>query len=340
MTIRSLLAVTVCVAWLALPQALNTDSHWAAGGGHGDLAPPATNNAQSAPALRIDTLAVGDGSCFLVRIPPIAGSRPAQEHVLMFDCGSQQYLSVAEHSVIPALHRIGVTHIDTAIISHADLDHYCGLLDTMDHVPVARVLTTTQVIDNAEANPDSAVAHLINGIESRGVPLSPIQSGWHERIANADLDVLWPPADFHPPRTNDTSVVLSTRASGRRVLLTGDIQTLAIRGLLKSGADLHADIADLSHHGAFVDVSPQWVRAVNPTVVMQSCGNQREREDKWSGWFSDTFPGRKPVEHTPHMPGTARLMTARAGMFEVIVTGDGAIKWQSMRHGQTIAPEP
>jgi competence protein ComEC len=345
--VRTTLAAGLCICWLALPQFIGAGSHWAANGAHGVIAPAIVAAASTVPslgnptpALRIDTLAVGDGSCFLVRIPLNPGAAFTREHVLMFDCGSQQYLSVAEHSIVPALQRIGVTHIDTVMISHADLDHYCGLLDTMDHVPVARVLTTSQVLDNAAEHPDSAVAHLINGIESRAVPLSTIQRGWHKRIAGADLDVLWPPADFRPPKTNDTSIVLSTRTANRRVLLTGDIQVLAIRGLLKTGDDLRADIADLSHHGAFVDVSPAWVRAVNPAVVLQSCGNQREREDKWAGWFTDASPGRTPAAQSPRLPGTRRLMTARTGMCEVIVAEDGAVTWQSMRALRSIPTEP
>ena len=341
-SIRAVLALTLCAVWLIAPQIVGADSQWAAHGSHGVIAPPHDANAISAqsqkPALRINALAVGDGSCFVLRIP--TGDSRNPEHVLMFDCGSQQYLSVGERSVVPALLRLGVTRIDTAMISHADLDHYGGLLDTMDLIPISRVLTTHQVLDNASANPASAIAHLIDGIKNRGTPITAIERGWHERIGDTELNVLWPSADFRPPKTNDTSIVLAASTAGRRTLLTGDIQKAAIQAMLKSGVDVRADIAELSHHGAFVDASPAWVRAVNPLVVLQSCGHRRERDDKWTDWFVETAGPRVASGRLPRLPGTQRLMTARVGLIEVMVEPDGRITWRSMRAGRPVISEP
>lgn len=335
--LRTCTAILVCAAWLIVPQT-RAEQAWSARGAHGEIARPLASGNES-NALKINVFSVGDGSCFLLRIP-LNNDHGPREHVLMFDCGSQQYLSVGVKSIAPAISRIGVSRIDTVMLSHADLDHYCGLLDTMDQVPVARVVTTRQLLQNAAANPESAVAHLIRGIEARKVPITAIEKGWQEQIGAAKLEVLWPTADFRTPKTNDTSMVLAAQAAGRRVLLTGDIQKAAIRALLKSGSPLAADISDLPHHGGWVDVSPQWIRAVHPLVVMQSCGHRRDREDKWPDWFVETASPRGKSGRAPQMPDTFRLMTARVGFFEVAVAQNGRITWRSFRTVRPIAPEP
>jgi competence protein ComEC len=126
------------------------------------------------------------------------------------------------------------------------------------------------------------------------------------------MKVLWPPADFAPRRANDTSVVLSVRVAGRRMLLNGDIQGEAIERLMEL-ENLSADITDLPHHGSVVDASGGWIAAVGPSVVLQSSGRARLYHDKW----------------LPILGGMdiLRLVTAREGMGQVRVERDGRIDY-------------
>src|SRR5690606_19965790 len=55
----------------------------------------------SAAAATLTMIAVGDGSCFLLRVPGPGGT-------VMFDCGSGAYLDVGERSIVPTLRRLGV----------------------------------------------------------------------------------------------------------------------------------------------------------------------------------------------------------------------------------------
>lgn len=68
-------------------------------------------------ALRLDMLAVGNGSCFVVR----SGGR-----TVLFDAGSSSNLDVGRKVIVPALRRLGVRSIDAAVISHPNLDHFSG----------------------------------------------------------------------------------------------------------------------------------------------------------------------------------------------------------------------
>jgi len=280
--------VLVMAVWTGLVQLSPADS-W--------QGRPAT----SRPAALLTMFAVGDGSCYLLQLP---------DHTLMFDCGSQQYYDIAESSILPALKRLGVTRIDSLILSHADMDHYVGSLDLAGQLPVGRVLVPPQLLTKAEAEPGGPTAMLVDGLIAHGLPLQAINRGWALQGRDASLSALWPPADFAPDRTNDTSVLLSVRVAGRRLLLCGDIQDEATAHLLRL-EDVRADITDLPHHGSIVDTSQAWVDAVDPSVVLQSCGRTRLYLDDWPGMLAG-----KEVQ---------RLITARDGMVQVRIGGDGEI---------------
>jgi competence protein ComEC len=265
---------------------------------------------EQAPAALLTVFAVGDGSCYLLQLPG---------YTLMFDCGSQQYFDIAQASIVPALKQMGVTRIDTLILSHADMDHYGGSLDLADRVPVGRVLVPPQLLDEADRHPDAATAFLVDGLTRRGLPPQPITRGWEASIGGAELKVLWPPADFAPKRANDTSIVLSVRVAGRRILLNGDIQDEAI-GQLMEREDLTADITDLPHHGGLVDSSPAWLAAVTPSIILQSSGRTRLYQDRWPAVL-------KGMDVT-------RLVTARDGMSQVHIGRGGQIHVWAMRTGE------
>ena len=256
------------------------------------------------PAALLTMFAVGDGSCYLLLLPG---------HTLMFDCGSQQYFDITESSILPALKRMGVTKIDTLILSHADMDHYGGSLDLIDNVSVGRVFVPPQLIDQAEHEPYSATAFLVDGLVDRGVPPQAISRGWLEQLEESGeikLDVLWPPADYEPRRVNDTSIVLRVNIAGRTIQLNGDIQDESLTQLMEL-EDLSADITDLPHHGSVVDSSSIWLDEVNPSIILQSCGRTRMYQDKWL-----------PILEEREIQ---RLVTARDGMSQVRVERDGRI---------------
>ena len=263
----------------------------------------------SRPPLVINMLMVGDGSCFIIRFD--------DGQTLMFDCGSQAYLDMGQRTVVPALRRLGIDRIDTLMLSHADIDHYVGTLDVVDRVAVGRVLMPPMMLTEAAEHPRGAAAFLIERLLEQGLEPRPVTMGWTDRVGHAQLELLWPPVDLVAKRANDTSLVLSIRVAGHRVLLNGDIQQQAITRLLDSPTTLDADVTDLPHHGSFVEASPAWLDAVDPAVVLQSSGPARLRNDKWA----DTLRGQ-PID---------RYITAEQGMVEVRIDHDGSITVETFR---------
>lgn len=265
--------------------------------------------AQREPAVTLSMLAVGDGSCFVLR----SGGQ-----TLMFDCGSQPYPLIGRRSVVPTLRRMGVRRVDVLVVSHADLDHYNGALDLAEALPIGEVWLARDVIDEARAHPERATAFMVDELRDGGLSPRVVVRGEQRMFGDAKLDVLWPPGEgWEEAKSNDRSVVLSVEVAGRRLILHGDVQDAALAAMLDGGQDLRADVCDLPHHGSFVDSSERWLDAVSPTLVLQSSGPARLRRDRWAAPL-----GERDIP---------RLVTDRDGMAEVWVSPDGAISWSVFR---------
>jgi len=286
------------------------------GSAEGGLIGPALITTDDAnAALIVNMFAVGDGSCYLLR---------CDGQVVMFDCGSQAFLRIGERSVVPGLIELGVTRVDLLMLSHADLDHYVGVLDVVDAIEVGQVLVSPDVLREAQRNPNGATAHLVAGLRLRGIEPVPIERGWTGELGRAELEVLWPAMGFAGEVNNDNSLVLRTTVGQHRLLLNGDIQQQAITALLNSGTDLRADVTDLAHHGSFVQASPAWLEAVGPRVVLQSSGWRRPEQDRWRE--------RLAAAQIP------RLTTDEHGMVELRLDAEGGLHWASHRGGRGEVP--
>ena len=275
---------------------------------------------------RVDALAVGDGSAYLLRVAGEDGGAlgAGRPHAVLFDCGSLTYLDVGDRVIVPGLKALGVGRIDAIVISHANLDHYNGCLPVVEQLGARRVVTTRQVVDEAARYPSSPIGEFLGLLRGFGVEPVAVGQGWRERWGGATAEVLWPPEGVEFPEVNDASIVLRLSAGGRRVLLHGDVQEFAIGRLLSAGVDLRAEVSDLPHHGGFVRSSPSWLTAVSPRLVVQSASPRRLLHDKWGGVLDER--------------GVARAVTGESGQVAVELYADGAIVWEGFHGGGAVLP--
>ncbi|MHC5022774.1 MAG: ComEC/Rec2 family competence protein [Planctomycetota bacterium] len=255
---------------------------------------------QALPPLRIDLLAVGDGTCLVVR----SGGR-----TVLFDAGSSTDLDAGRRTIVPALHRLGVRSVEAIAVSHANLDHYAAVLEVVDAMDVGTVFLTPQFMLDARAHPFGPAAHLLDGLTKRRVAVTEAASGTVRTFGVATWTWLHPQPDASYRRSNDTSMVIRVEAAGRRLLLCGDVQAAAIDDLLARQPDLLADIVELPHHGSYNGAAARLIAQVDPLVVLQSTGWTRWQGDRWS----------------ESLRGRVRLVTARDGACSVEVDEAGGI---------------
>lgn len=265
------------------------------------LLPMPVQRGSGAEMLRIDMLAVGDGSCYVLR---------SGDETMVFDAGSSTDLNAGDRSVIPAMRRLGVRRVDRICVTHANLDHYSAVVEIAQEFAVGELRVTPQFLAAAQADPLSPMAFMLSQLTERRVNIVETRAGAHWTLGDCEVACAHPPANASFERINDASMVLRVTAGNRRVLLCGDIQAQAMAAMMTPDADLRADVMELPHHGSFNEVAVAFVERVSPEVVLQSTGWTRWQRDRWG----------------PEMAGRERLVTVRDGACSVFIARDGAMR--------------
>lgn len=222
--------------------------------------------------LRLDTLAVGDGTCHLIR----AGSGEA----MLWDCGSR-WTGVGEREIPRAVRALGAQRVRTVVVSHPDLDHFSGLLDVLEPLGVREVIVGEEYLLHAAEDPRGPEAAVLAHLEREGVALRVVSRGDEIVLGNVALRILWPPGGERPAGANDASLVAHAETPAGRLLLSGDIQDQAIHQLMELESDLRADVVELPHHGGHSPTAERFIRRLDPRIVVQSSGPSRLGDERW-----------------------------------------------------------
>lgn len=265
---------------------------------------------RSDATLRVDTFAVGDGTCHLIR---------AGDDALLWDCGSSQ-AGLGLRELPRAVRAVGGWRVRTALVTHANLDHFLCLPDMVEPLGIQELLVTRALLDAAASKPESASAAMLREMKRQGVSVREIAAGASLPLGAATCEFLAPVASVAYADANDSSIVgrvtIPTTAGDRVVLMTGDIGPFTIGDLQRRFPALRADILELPHHGSAKPEAIAMVADLDPHVVMQSTGPQRLHDSRWA-----------PVQH-----GRTWGVTARDGALWLEVTRDGSIRSGTTRH--------
>ncbi len=271
-------AVAACGCWMVV--------EWAAGSG---LA--------ARTALRIDTLAVGDGTCHLLR--------SGRDAVLWDAAGAD--LGGPFSPIVAASRGLGVREVPLAVITHPDLDHFGSILDVAGPLGIRRVMVPQRFMVEAERRPTGAAATALAGLRTAGIDVTVAGRGDRISLGSSVIEFVWPERGFDGAGDNDHSlagVVTSTLFGAEpMLLLTGDVEAAAISHLRESLPGLRPVVAEVPHHGSARPESIAWMgESLRPRIVLQSSGPRRLDDPRWDGvrrdrtWYCTARDGAVFVE--------------------------------------------
>lgn len=192
---------------------------------------------------------------------------------------------IGKDIILPALAYNRFPKIDGIIATHPDMDHIGGLF------AIASRTRPNLIFDNGVDG--------TNSIASKWQML--MEHMQHAHLGAGDVIKLGDPDlnlrlhVLHPPhknaqdsstqwKDNDASLVLRLTSHGQGLLLIpGDAGRDVLKHLIQTGNNLEAQVLVASHHGSDKNFLPEFYEAVNPRVVLASCGFQNR--------FG--FPGKK-----------------------------------------------
>ncbi|MBI2798902.1 MAG: DNA internalization-related competence protein ComEC/Rec2 [Gammaproteobacteria bacterium] len=243
---------------------------------------------------RVEILDVGQGLSVIVA---------TATHVMVFDAGPK-FRSGADAGkaiVAPYLNALGLRRIDRLVISHSDSDHAGG----------AATLLAQQEVGELLGNPGPALA----------ARAAPCRGGQQWSWDGVQFTILHP-AEGLSLSDNNGSCVIRIDGRGGALLLTGDIEALAEQALIARGANLHADILVVPHHGSKTSSTAPFIAAVAPKFAVFSVGfgNRFHQpapsvvaayEARGVTCMTTADEGAISFEVTPTMPAPRRERAAR-----------------------------
>lgn len=221
--------------------------------------------------LDVAAIDVGQADALLVQTPG--------GHAVLVDAGGRlergtdgeaSAEAIGTRIVLPFLLRRGVQRLDAIVLTHPHGDHVGGV------PPVVRALAVGLVADSGQSYPGAAYARTLLAAREREVPVRVVRAGETWRFGDGtELKFLAPEAPLLQSGRNDVnenSLVFMLTYGSFRMLFTGDAGAESEARMLASGADLHADVLKVGHHGSAYGSTPGFVRAVAPRVAIVSDG--------------------------------------------------------------------
>ncbi len=215
-----------------------------------------------AAQLRVVVASMGHGCGILVRSP--------LGRAVVYDAGRLGGAAAARRAMAAILWSEGITRIDTLVVSHADADHFNAVPELLGRFRVGRLL----VPPNFCHSDSVGVAALMATAAARRVPVETAAAG--DSFA---IDPLCRVRVHHPSPgdglalskapDNESSLVLTVEAAGRRLLLTGDLEGAALRRFLTGPVEA-CDVLVAPHHGSHTSLPPEIAVATRPRYVVAS----------------------------------------------------------------------
>jgi len=224
-------------------------------GAAGMLPVVAVSPAAPAPgAVQVTVLDVGQGVSAFVR---------TSHHALLYDTGPAfgAQSDSGSRVIVPLLRAQGVTRLNGLVVSHDDADHWGGAASVLQAVPTELLLTSLPDLDPLMFQADEAArCHAGQHWEWDGVRFEML----HPAAASYDDPVV---------KDNDRSCVLVVSARGVRLMFPGDIERRSEAALTaRHGDAMGVDVLVAPHQGSKTSSSPEFLRAVNPRIVLFPVG--------------------------------------------------------------------
>jgi competence protein ComEC len=237
---------------------------WAGVAGLGWLCAGLAAGAARMPSdeLRCTFLAVGHGGCTVIETP--------DGRTLLYDAGSLAGPDVTRRQIAPFLWQRGIRRIDEVIFSHADLDHFNGIVDLLDRFAVGQVTCTPSFADKTTPG----VQQALRVLNQRGIPIRIVKAGDRLTAGEVALDVLHPPASGPDGNENARSLVLLIRHAGHTLLLTGDLEGTGLQRVLEL-PPRRVDVLMAPHHGSHLTNTTELVQWAQPRLVVSCQGRPR-----------------------------------------------------------------
>jgi len=263
-------AATPALAWLALGLAIA-------------LAPPKRTD-----PWRCTFLSVGHGGCTVIEW--------ADGTTTVYDAGSLAGPGMGRRVLVPFLWYRGIDKIDELILSHADLDHFNGVLDLVERIPVGKVITSSWFARKDQPG----VHYVLDGLVRNNIPIEAVDAGNIVEHQGNSLEFLHPRHQFVATTQNEASVVVLLRSPAGSVLLTGDLEGAGQSSMLRLQPIPNVTVLQAPHHGGAAANNSAFLAWTRPWLIVAQQDGRRATASgpNGTGWWNTHTHGAITVRPT------------------------------------------
>ncbi|KKU76727.1 MAG: ComEC [Candidatus Wolfebacteria bacterium GW2011_GWA1_47_6] len=152
-------------------------------------------------------------------------------------------------------------YIDLVMISHAELDHFGGLLDVVQRYEIG------MIIYNGNGSDSESFKELAQRAKEQKIPVIVVAEGDSIEYLDNKMKIL----SAQGKNRNEGASVAKFTGGGVSALFTGDIGRETEKELIKDG-DIKADIIKIPHHGSKFSATEEFLKSVQPKIAIIEVG--------------------------------------------------------------------
>lgn len=215
------------------------------------LAPMTAIAAPKIDEMKVHFIDVGQGDCTLIT---------CDDHAMLIDAGDDSKGTAIQNY----LQKQKVKTLDYLVLTHPDSDHIGGAPVIITKFDINKVFVSNFEKDN------KTYQKLIQALDNKRLKYTTPKVGSQYSLGTAKITILAPNDEYD--NTNDSSIALIIQNGDNTFLFTGDAGEDAEKDILANKKDISADVYKAGHHGSKYSTSQKFLKAVNPTYAVISCG--------------------------------------------------------------------
>ena len=185
-------------------------------------------------------------------------------HVMLIDGGP----SSQSDTIYSFLKTRKISHLDYVVATHPDEDHIGGIAGALNAATVGTALSSVKNDDS------TSFQNLVKYLDRQGVGITVPTAGERFSLGSAEVIILGPIE--RSDKANNNSIVLKVVHGKNSFIFTGDAEVAEEESILRSGVDVKSTVLKVSHHGSASSTSEQWIKAVQPSIAVISCGKDND----------------------------------------------------------------
>ncbi len=216
----------------------------------GSIHKPADDN------LKVHFIDVGQGDCIYLSC--------GTENMLI-DCGEKSQAD----KVIGYLYQQGVESLDYVVATHPHSDHMGGMSNIINCFDVEKAVIPPLTKNAIPLH--SFFEDFVDAVEKTDTDLIKSERGMEFELGDAEMRVIMP-FECDEENVNNNSIGIILKHGENNFCFAGDAEAIVEEKAVLSGVTENVDVFKASHHGSDTSNSDIFLTAIDPEIVVVSCG--------------------------------------------------------------------